>query len=70
MLLRWLGGQAGAWTLRVRLGSRPLSTSRACAKKKSGGGGRAPLLPAGWEAVIGVECHAQLRTPTKLFSGV
>ncbi|WFD32671.1 hypothetical protein MSPP1_003720 [Malassezia sp. CBS 17886] len=26
-------------------------------------------LPAGWEAVIGIECHAQLRVPRKLFSG-
>lgn len=26
------------------------------------------FLPEGWEAVIGIECHAQLRAPTKLFS--
>ena len=25
-------------------------------------------LAAGWEAVIGVECHIQLKTSTKLFS--
>lgn len=25
-------------------------------------------LPHGWEAVIGVECHAQIKGPTKLFS--
>ena len=27
------------------------------------------LLPPGWEAVIGIECHAQLSGATKLFSG-
>ena len=26
------------------------------------------LLPRGWEAVIGIECHAQLTAPSKLFS--
>lgn len=26
-------------------------------------------LPDGWQAVIGVECHAQIKAKTKLFSG-
>lgn len=26
------------------------------------------LLPEGWQVVIGIECHAQLKVPTKLFS--
>ena len=29
---------------------------------------RKALLPQGWEAVIGIECHAQLSVPQKLFS--
>ncbi|PWN22784.1 Glutamyl-tRNA amidotransferase B subunit [Microstroma glucosiphilum] len=29
---------------------------------------RQSLLPEGWEAVIGVECHAQIKAPSKLFS--
>lgn len=44
----------------LRLLARSLATS-ACAQKKA-------LLPAGWEAVIGIECHAQLTAPSKLFS--
>lgn len=30
--------------------------------------GRKALLPDGWEAVVGIECHAQLNVPHKLFS--
>lgn len=30
--------------------------------------GTKALLPTGWEAVVGIECHAQLLAPTKLFS--
>ncbi|WFD34888.1 hypothetical protein MCUN1_001732 [Malassezia cuniculi] len=33
------------------------------------GSSKKALLPKGWEAVIGIECHAQLTAPTKLFSG-
>ena len=44
----------------LRLLARGLATS-ARAQKKA-------LLPAGWEAVIGIECHAQLTAPSKLFS--
>lgn len=53
-----LGPQSGRNCILERRQNRSLSLA------KSTGWG----LPEGWEAVIGVECHAQLKGPTKLFS--
>lgn len=57
--------------LRWRVARHGLHTScRVLAKGKAKAVVKAPaLLPNDWEAVIGIECHAQLLASTKLFSG-
>ena len=49
--------------------SKPQGAQRGEAAR-SAGGARPPAhrIPQGWEAVIGLEVHAQLRTESKLFS--
>ncbi|CBQ69742.1 related to PET112-putative glutamyl-tRNA(Gln)amidotransferase subunit B, mitochondrial precursor [Sporisorium reilianum SRZ2] len=44
------------------------SSSSATADDTSAGPSRYPPLPPGWQAVIGVECHIQIKDKHKLFS--
>lgn len=57
--------------LRWGIARQALHTSSCVlAKGKTKPAVKAPsLLPNDWEAVIGIECHAQLLASTKLFSG-
>ncbi|TKY90388.1 hypothetical protein EX895_000386 [Sporisorium graminicola] len=44
------------------------ASSSAKADENSAGPSRYPPLPQGWQAVIGVECHVQIKDKHKLFS--
>lgn len=57
------------WSVYVR-GFHTTARHLAKGKKSKGADAKRQLLPPGWEAVIGIECHAQLKAPTKLFSGM
>ena len=49
-------------------GKSKASSSSTTAEDLSAGPSRYPPLPDGWQAVIGVECHVQIKDKHKLFS--